>query len=1250
MAVMSAVFKGVDEISSIFDRMASSGSHAVEQWEGAGSVANTAFSQAASSADNTTKAMQEAASSTDHWTSALGTYDKGAMEAVYTTKELVDIGYKTQAALDEEAKTATACAQAADQLTKATDAATSVQEEMTKVSEEASRVMEKVADSDKVSAETKEELSRTSDNLAQASAELTRAQEEAARAAEELAKATGTAGTSQEDLESAAERAAHAADDLAAANQNATCATDEMAAATTKATNEHEKLGTFGPDAIKAIEDVLVAAGIAKLVSEITETVIALVNEFSNAEAVIVKATGATGAQLNSLSASMMNVYAVSKTGDLSTVAGAIGEINTRLGLQGDELDQVTKLFMDYSQITGSDVVGSVQSVTKIMKNWGVEVDNTEGLLDRLAIAGQASGMSVDSLSDMVVQNKATLQQLGYGLDESIALLAMFEYEGLNSSSIMMGFRSAVTGFSADGRDASTAMQEVIEEIKNISDESEATSLAISTFGSRAGAELAYAIRNGKFEIQDWIDTIDGADGTLATTANAATTLEEKWTQASNKMNTAFSNTVSPAVNAISSAFAGLVGGIGDFLTQHPVVTAALTGIAAGILAVAAGIAIYKTATTIATVVTALFGTTLSVALWPITLIVAGIAALTAGLILLFNWLGNANQEFDSLTTTSKQHYTAVQDLNSEYERSVELYGENSEEAQRLAAELETARAVYEANKMTIEEFVAANDKLLESHQKIVDCYSDGMEKIASEEKSSTALIAKLSELSSKTELTAAEQQQMSAIVDKLNTQMPELALAYDKETGALNRSVDAVKALAKAQADQQRIETQHQTYVSVLAEEADLRDQLAKAAEEQAAAQERANLVGGMGWFGKSKQAKNDLADFKAEQERLQAALNENLALQAETEKAFEEYAHVAEEAAKATVSYENAVNSSIQGVAEDMNKLIESYDNAYESARSSIDSTIGLFDKMATKCDLSIKDMLGAMQSQVAYLETYTENLRKAAEYGLDEGLIASLSDGSEESAGYINKIIREMEKLGGTTEEAQAFAEKFNTAFKDVETAKDEFAGTVAEMETDFSSKMDEIEARMTEAIDNMVMTDDAAEAAKETIDAYVQAIKDGTTKARSAAEGVAQAAAAALSPKNISLVGVPGFAAGTIDAPDMFIAGENGPELIVGAGGSTIFPAEETNKILAAAGDVPVDTAVPDGFTLNGGGNDILNTANEKKITLDINGSGEIDVTGVDEETVWDIVAPKLKTAFMGIVKQEIFEEGDRAYGF
>ena len=378
-AVLSAKFSAIDEISTVFDKVANSGANAIDQWETANNAINKAFEQATTGAESLSKASQNAADSTDYWTSKLGSYDSAAMEAVFTTSDLVEMGYKAQAALDAETEASLLCAQASEQLSKSTDIAVNIQEELARANNEAAQVMEKVEQNDKIAAETKEELSKASERAANAANELATAQTEAAKATEELSVATSTATASQDDLEKAAERVAHAAEALSEANGKAMQSTGELSSATAKATEEHEKLGKSGPDSIKNLESILVAAGLAKLVSEITDAVIKLGNEFSNAESIIIKSTGATGAELNSLNSSMMDIYATAKTNELSTVAGAIGEINTRLGSTGDELNHITNLFLDFSRITDTQVVGSVQNVTKVMKNWGVDIDECPG-------------------------------------------------------------------------------------------------------------------------------------------------------------------------------------------------------------------------------------------------------------------------------------------------------------------------------------------------------------------------------------------------------------------------------------------------------------------------------------------------------------------------------------------------------------------------------------------------------------------------------------------------------------------------------------------------------------------------------------------------------------------------------------------------------------------------------------------------------------------------------------------------------
>ena len=1250
---LSAVFKVVDEMSSVMDAMADSGSNAVEKWESAGNVADTAFSTATSGANEAAGAMEKAAASQDYWTSAVDSYDKSALEAIYSTQELAEMGMKSQQVLEDEAEMASLCAQARDQLTESTEASVSIQEEMAQAAEEAAQMVDKMADSDRVSAETKEELTTATENFNQAAIELARAEEEAARAAEELARATSTAGTSQEELEQAAERAAHAAESLAEANGNATGATTELSSATQKSSEEFEKNGKIGPEAIKEIESALIAAGLAKLVGEIVGVVMDLTDAFSEAESVIVKATGATGEQLDSLSDSMLKVYATVDDADMQNTAGAIGEINTRLGLQGEELEHVAGLFMMYADNTNSSVVPAVQNVTKVMKNWNVDVEDTGLLLDKLTYAAQASGASVDGLSDLLYNNKALLDQLGYSMDESIALFAMMEYEGINASSVMMGFRTAITGFASEGRDANVAMQETIDQIMNMANESDATGLAIDVFGSRVGAQLSDKIRSGKFDIEEWTSAIENSNGTLEKTDEAADTLADKWTMASNSMKAAFTTTISPAVDAASSGLAGFVQGIGDFLSKSPVLTAILTGIVTALGLAVAGVAAFNAVMVIkaailpvVTVLTAAFGGTLSAAIWPITLIVAGIAALVAGLILLFNWIGNANSEFNELTATSKQQYETLETLNAEYDEAVELYGENSDAAQKLAQDIAGLEAAYESTKMTLEEFTTQNDALIKSHDSLVESFNSGMNEIDKEEKNATALIGKLEQLASKSDLTAAEQTQMSAIVDKLNEQMPELSLSMDDFADSADKSVVALKELAEAQAKEQRQAMQYKAYTDLLIDRTDLEEQLAKATTERIAAQERQEDVGGLGWFGDSKQAKKDLEAFTAEEERLQAALAETNGLLDEHSQAFEKVAQEAEEAAKATVDYETAVNRAIQAVASDIEELAEAYDDAYESARNSIAGQMGLFESMtgavkkyAEENKVSTNSMIESLQSQATYLAEYKANLEAAKDLGVSQALISELSDGSVESAAYLEAIV----------ESGEDTIASLNEAFASAEEGKDAFASTVAEMETDFNKGMDDIQARMEEAIVEMTMEADAAASAKATIDAYISQIKSMTGEAHSAATGVANAATNALGGKGISLVGVPGYATGTLDAPNMFIAGEEGPELIVGAGGSTVFPAEETNKILAAANNAPISTSVPAGFET--GRRDSDNATVEKKITLEINGNGEIDVSGsYDEGKMTALLFSNLKPILMGLLKQEVYEEGDLAYEF
>lgn len=311
-----------------------------------------------------------------------------------------------------------------------------------------------------------------------------------------------------------------------------------------------------------------------------------------------------------------------------------------------------------------------------------------------------------------------------------------------------------------------------------------------------------------------------------------------------------------------------------------------------------------------------------------------------------------------------------------------------------------------------------------------MDAYNSSTSSIKDQELGTLALTQRLGELASQNTQTTASYTEMKAIIDQLNADVPGLGLTYDGVTESVDATVEAIKKAAKAQADSEYKAEQQQTYVDLLKEQSSLEQQIAEAEANLDAERQRRGMrqddvtgdwVSGSGfWMEDSPWVAwtSDIDDYKKSLEELQAAYDENQQTLSDIEGEWRGVAQAVEDAQNQTVTYDEAVSMATSSAQSALDELTAAYDKAYESARTSIEGQIGLFDTMKTSSELSISDMEKAMQSQTDYLNLYSENLKKAAEYGLDDGLIKSLSDGSEESAGYINAIIQNIEKLGGST----------------------------------------------------------------------------------------------------------------------------------------------------------------------------------------------------------------------------------------
>lgn len=264
----------------------------------------------------------------------------------------------------------------------------------------------------------------------------------------------------------------------------------------------------------------LISSGIQAAIrglKDLADAAIEAYTEFDEGRDNVIKATGATGEAAEKLTGSYKKV-AQSVVGDLDTIGSALGEINTRFGWTGDKLEGATEQFVKFAEITGVDATEAVKLVSRAMENAGIDSDEYATVLDQLAVAGQASGTSIDNLAENLTKFGTPMREMGLSTAESIAMLAQFEKSGVNTEVALAGMRKALQNWTKDGKDAGEEFGKVVQQIKDAPDTTQATAIAMENFGNKAGPELADAIRTGRFEYSDFLDLIEGSSGTVTET------------------------------------------------------------------------------------------------------------------------------------------------------------------------------------------------------------------------------------------------------------------------------------------------------------------------------------------------------------------------------------------------------------------------------------------------------------------------------------------------------------------------------------------------------------------------------------------------------------------------------------------------------------------------------------------------------------------------------------------------------------
>lgn len=263
--------------------------------------------------------------------------------------------------------------------------------------------------------------------------------------------------------------------------------------------------------------------------------------EFDNAYDKIQTETGATGKKLEGLKKDFREVVrdVPASFGDASA---AVAGLHKRLGLTGRPLQERAKQFLELSRITGEDLGGSIKTVTRLYADWGIKSNQQGPILDKLFRLSQKTGVGVTELSDNMVKFGSPLRQLGLNFDTAAAMFAKFEKEGVNIQTLMPGLKMALKNLSVPtddlkkklkelgvaGKDPDVALRAVMKAIEDAPTVMKANALAFQVFGARAGPDMAAAIREGRFELDDLMRQMNGGKQTIMGTGEKTMDFTEK--------------------------------------------------------------------------------------------------------------------------------------------------------------------------------------------------------------------------------------------------------------------------------------------------------------------------------------------------------------------------------------------------------------------------------------------------------------------------------------------------------------------------------------------------------------------------------------------------------------------------------------------------------------------------------------------------------------------------------------------------
>lgn len=830
-----------------------------------------------------------------------------------------------------------------------------------------------------------------------------------------------------------------------------------------------ENWGKQTTNAANAIATVIAASGIKEGIDKITDAIKASTDaaiEYESAMAGVYKTVDGTDEQLQAISDGILEMsYRIPSTATeiagVAESAGQLGiaredvlgftEVMVGLGeatnLTSEEAASSLAKFANITKMSASDYskLGSV--VVDLGNNFATTEADIVAMATRMASAGTMAGLSQSQILALAaalssVGNEAEaggssmsklLTEISLSVETSTDDLRLFaEVAGMSAEEFSQAWRNdaagALTAFITGLNDTTRLGKSTIAML----DEMGITEIRLSN-ATRSLANysdgLTSAFNTAETAWEKNIALQNEVSKRYATTGSKMQLVKN----ASNGLKIAVGNALTPALNRLSEEAGDILLAATEFVEENPQVVR-------GILAIVAGTTTMIGVVTALTVAVQLYNSVTAVAPGGTTLLIGAAAALVATLGTLVIANLDAVDSVTELSDATKDAENAFKEADQTYDTTIGKLTATSDMAQQYIDKL----AALEKQGVNTKE---AQDE----YNRVVTQLQALMPELNIEIDEQTGLVKGG---------TAALKEQTNAWYENAKAQALQTALQdkYDSIADAMGKVVKA----------ETQIETQQKKSSDLLVKRQQLYQQLGD--EMGITATEAANLTA-----EQMEHANPVLLDAiyqnKVEYESLTYSIQENKESVEEnkatiedlngqideTVTAFDELTSSTEGATEATdgiTTSQDDCSTSISATVGEVEQLCQAYDDAYNDAKEKIEGQVGIFDKLVERSDLSIDTIKENMDANTQFMESFMDAYKRASEIeGIDPAFLQQFDDINPENLAYLNSLLESNpDEVAEVMKSWEGFSE-----------TKDTLAGTLADVETNFSSSMDKVVVR-------------------------------------------------------------------------------------------------------------------------------------------------------------------------------------------